>query len=155
MIIKGDFLEGLKDPTGLVAAPTNGVLITAGLVMGAGAALALAKRVPGLREALAQQIIQKGMRKDRFWQYGFVAVHHNARFWGAFQTKLDFREASSLELIRFSAQQLRMWMLEHPRQTVHLAFPGIGLGGLEPEQVLEILREELKPMLKRLWLYRL
>jgi hypothetical protein len=38
MVLEGDFLRGLADPNGLVAAPTNGVITPGGLVMGAGAA---------------------------------------------------------------------------------------------------------------------
>jgi hypothetical protein len=155
MVVKGDFLEGINDPMGVVAAPTNGVITPGGLVMGAGAALALARRVPGLREALAEQIKRKGLIKSGFREYGFITVLYKNRLWGAFQTKRSFRQKSDLELIRFSAKQLRVWLLENPEHTVHLAFPGIGLGGLKPEDVLQVFQEILGPSPKRVKLYQL
>ena len=36
-----------------------------------------------------------------------------------------------------------------------MAFPGIGLGGLRPEEVLEVLEETLGPAGARVVLYRL
>lgn len=36
----------------------------------------------------------------------------------------------------------------------HLAFPGIGLGGLAPEAVLEVLEKGLGPLRERVRLYR-
>lgn len=134
-IVRGNFLRGLSDPAGVVVAPTNGVIAPAGLVMGAGAALALAQHQPRIRQALARRIEREGVRVGRYWRYGFVAVRLGGRLYGAFQSKLDFRRGSDLELIRHSAERLRAWLEAHPTRTVHLAFPGIGLGGLEPKAV--------------------
>lgn len=142
-IVRGNFLRGLSDPAGVVVAPTNGVITPVGLVMGAGAALALAQHQPRIRQALARRIEREGVRVGRFWRYGFVAVRLEDRLYGAFQSKLDFRRGSDLELIRYSAGRLARWLEAHPTPTVHLAFPGIGLGGLEPEAVLGVLEEEL------------
>lgn len=154
MVVQGDFLKGLSHASSLVAAPTNGVIVPAGLVMGAGAALALAQHQPPLRQLLARRIEREGVREGRFWRYGFVAVRLEGQLYGAFQSKLDFRQGSDLELIRYSARRLREWLEAHPTPTVHLAFPGIGLGGLKPEAVLEVLEEALGPLQTRVRLYR-
>ena len=139
-IIKGDFLKGRSDPVGVVVAPTNGVITHAGLVMGAGAALALARHQPQLRQALARRIERDGVREGRFWRYGFVAVRLGNRLYGAFQTKLDFRQGGDLELISYSAERLAAWLIEQPRAVVHMAFPGIGLGGWKSMQSRKRLR---------------
>ncbi len=154
MVVRGNFLRGLNCKGSLVAAPTNGVIVPAGLVMGAGAALALALHAPALRQALARRIEWEGVREGRFWRYGFVALRFEGQLYGAFQSKLDFRRGADLELVRFSAGRLRDWLLQHPGITVHLAYPGIGLGGLEPEAVLSALEEELGPLQSRVRLYR-
>lgn len=153
-IVRGNFLRGLSDPAGVVVAPTNGVITPVGLVMGAGAALALAEEYPRLRQALARRIEREGVRAGRYWRYGFVAVRLEDRLYGAFQTKLDFRQGADFELIGYSARRLAAWLAEHPTLSVHLAFPGIGLGGLEPEAVLGALEEGLGPLLSRVRLYR-
>lgn len=153
-IVRGNFLRGLSDPAGVVVAPTNGVITPVGLVMGAGAALALAEEYPRLRQALARRIEREGVRTGRYWRYGFVAVKLEGQLFGAFQSKLDFRQGADLGLIRYSAERLRAWLEAHPTRTVHLAFPGIGLGGLKPEAVLGVLEEALGPVRERVRLYR-
>lgn len=153
-IVRGNFLRGLSDPAGVVVAPANGVITPVGLVMGAGAALALAEEYPCLRQALARRIEREGVRVGRFWRYGFVAVRLEGQLYGAFQSKLDFRRGSDLELVRFSAERLRAWLEAHPTRTVHLAFPGIGLGGLKPEAVLGVLEATLAEVSGAVRLYR-
>ena len=59
---------------------------------------------------------------------------------GVFQTKGDWREPASLKIITHSAQKLAGWLVAHPGWEAHMAFPGVGLGGLEEEEVLEVLR---------------
>jgi len=153
-VIKGDFLRGRSDPVGVVVAPTNGVIAPAGLVMGAGAALALARHQPQLRQALARRIERDGVREGRFWRYGFVAVRLGNRLYGAFQTKLDFRQGADLELISYSAERLAAWLIEQPRAIIHMAFPGIGLGGLEVDAVQQALTP-LEGLGERVRLYML
>ena len=75
-VIKGDFLRGRSDPVGVVVAPTNGVIAPAGLVMGAGAALALARHQPQLRQALARRIERDGVREGRFLVDRTAQGHH-------------------------------------------------------------------------------
>jgi hypothetical protein len=90
-IVTGNFLQGLQDPNGIVVAPTNGVLTAKGLVMGAGAAKALADQCPSLPTLFLREIHARTTRKSTYWQYGFVPVTTPQYRYGAFQTKLDFR----------------------------------------------------------------
>lgn len=76
------------------------------------------------------------------------------QFYGAFQSKLDFRQGSDLEIIAYSAERLRAWLEAHPTRTVHLAFPGIGLGGLEPK-ALQGRKRTLEGLGERVRLYTL
>ena len=151
-VIQGDFLSAIGQPNSVVVAPTNGVLTPKGLVMGAGAASALAQHQPLLRELFAQAIRQVGQENQGLWKYGFVAVELDGQLYGAFQTKLHFNFPSTPNLLRYSAQRLQAWMDQHPNLTVHLAFPGIGLGGMRPEEVLQILEESIAG---EVYLYRL
>jgi hypothetical protein len=57
---------------------------------------------------------------------------------GLFQTKGDWKDPADLGIIRYSATVLAQY-LEGKPQEVHMAFPGIGLGGLSQEEVLEVL----------------
>jgi len=58
---------------------------------------------------------------------------------GVFQTKGDWRSPADLSLIAYSARKLAEWARKNPGLEIHLAFPGIGLGGLEEGEVLEVL----------------
>lgn len=154
-VVKGNFLKGLEAPHALVAAPTNGVLTSQGLVMGAGAARALAEVNPQLPILFAEAIRRKGVYRDGVYLYGFVAVEVDGRPYGAFQSKGHFRGRADLALIRLAASRLQEFLEEHPGLEVHLAFPGIGLGKLKPEKVLEVLEKALGPVKDRILLYRL
>ena len=62
---------------------------------------------------------------------------------GIFQTKFDWAKPSSIDLIKYSFNQLKAFM-ERGKQTlgrpvrVDMPFPGIGKGGLNRDDVLEI-----------------
>jgi len=56
--------------------------------------------------------------------------------------------------LSFSAERLRLWLVEHPGVVVHLAFPGIGLGGLSPEAVWGVLEATLAEVSGAVRLYR-
>jgi len=154
-VVKGDFLKGLGSPRALVAAPTNGVVGARGLVMGAGAAKALAEAEPRLPRLFAEAVRRKGVYRSGAYLYGFVAVEVDGRSYGAFQTKAHFRDRADLALVRLAASRLREFLEARPGLEVHMAFPGIGLGGLRPEEVLEVLEETLGPAGARVVLYRL
>lgn len=156
MIVKrGNFLAGLQAPGTLVAAPTNGVLTSRGLVMGAGAAKALAEAEPRLPRLFAEAVRREGTLRGGVYLYGFVAVEVDGRSYGAFQTKGHFRDRADLGLVRLGASRLQRFLEERPGLEVHMAFPGIGLGGLSPRAVLEVLERGLGDQAGRVVLYRL
>lgn len=153
-IVAGNFLQGLQDPNGIVVAPTNGVLTAKGLVMGAGAARALADHCPSLPNLFLKEIHTRTTRVSTYWQYGFVPVTTPTHRYGAFQTKLDFRTPAIPSLVQHSAETLAQYLQENPYH-VHLAFPGVGLGQMKQSAVQQILEDCLQPHLHRLTLYLL
>lgn len=68
----------------------------------------------------------------------------------AFQVKYHFKLTADLRLIRHSAKALADWMTEHPGQSVHLNFPGIGAGLASPKVVFPYL-ESLRDTDVNLW----
>jgi len=153
-VVYGNFLRGLDDPHGVVLAPTCGVLTRDGsLVMGAGAARALAARLEGIARDLGFRVRTSGTFNGDHWVYGLVVVPHGDHLVGAFQTKGHWRRPASPEIIRLSASKLRAFLEAHADLRAHLAFPGIGLGGLPRERVSAILAVELAPVSPRVVLY--
>lgn len=153
-ILKGNYLQASR-PGIVLVAPTNGVITSRGLVMGAGAAKALAEAEPRLPRLFAEAVQREGILRNGVYLYGFVAVEVGGRFYGAFQTKAHFRDRADFRLIRLAASKLRRFLEERPGLEVHMAFPGIGLGGLKPGEVLEALEEALGEVGDRVVLYRL
>lgn len=153
-ILKGNYLQASR-PGVVLVAPTNGVVGARGLVMGAGAAKALAEAEPRLPRLFAEAVRREGTLRGGVYLYGFVAVEVDGRSYGAFQTKAHFRDRADLALVRLAASRLRRFLEERPGLEVHMAFPGIGLGGLKPGEVLEALEEALGEVGNRVVLYRL
>ena len=127
---------------------TNGVLNAHGaLVMGAGIAKQARDRFPGLDQRFGKAVSLYGLR------YGLLFP--NA--WpkdklGAFQTKQHWREGANLTLIELASDKLRVWCQEYPVCQVHLNMPGVGLGGLQREDVLPLLSS--LPDTVNVWEYR-
>jgi hypothetical protein len=149
-VVKGDFLSAAIDRKGaprLLLAAGNGVLKRDGsLVMGAGSAKALAKAYPQAPKTFGEMVRKMGHLDGRGWYlYGLLATQVGPCLSiGVFQTKGDWREAASLSLVAHSARKLAEWMEENPGWEVHMAFPGVGFGGLEERRVLEVLEKRLR-----------
>jgi hypothetical protein len=158
-VVEGDFLSaiGRKGAPRLLLAAGNGVVKRDGsLVMGAGSARALAEAYPQAPRVLGEMARREGRLEEGGWYlYGLLAVRVSSDLAiGLFQTKGDWRERASLSLIAYSAKRLAEWLEENPGWEAHMAFPGVGLGGLEEREVLEALRERLLGLpvvLYRLW----
>ncbi|RTH06047.1 hypothetical protein CSW47_04095 [Thermus scotoductus] len=86
---------------------------------------------------------------------GGIEGNKRGNSYGAFQTKGHFRDRADLGLVRLGASRLRRFLEARPGLEVHMAFPGIGLGGLDPREVLEALEEALAGVGNRVVLYRL
>jgi hypothetical protein len=150
-VVRGNFLRASK---GLLLAPGNGVVRRDGLLtMGAGAAKALAQAYPFLPRVFGR-MARKEPRMGGWYLYGLLTleVAPGLRV-GLFQSKGDWRDRADLSLIGYSARKLAEWLRENPGWEVHMAFPGVGLGGLEEGEVLEV----LEPLLGgfQVYLYKL
>jgi hypothetical protein len=147
-VVEDDFLSAI-DRGGaprLLLAAGNGVVKRDGsLVMGAGSARALAEAYPQAPKAFGEMARKVGRLEGRGWYlYGLLAVRVGPGLAiGVFQTKGDWRERARVSLIAHSAKRLAEWMEENPGWEAHMAFPGVGLGGLEEREVLEALGERL------------
>jgi hypothetical protein len=136
-IAKGNFLAAGR---GLLLAPGNGVVRKDGLLtMGAGAAKALAQAYPFLPRVFGR--MARGAPDMGGWYlYGLLALEIAPGLHaGVFQSKGDWKTSADLSLIAYSARKLAEWLRENPGLEAHLAFPGVGLGGLEEGEVLGIL----------------
>ncbi len=122
---------------------SNGVLKSRGeLVMGKGAALQAKKLVPGLDQRFGQLVSLFGSQHgEEFWLYGLlVDPYWPTQNIGAFQTKTHFSHDSTLAMIAFSTGQLWQWCQTHRNIQINLNFPGIGLGGLQRDMVLPVIK---------------
>jgi hypothetical protein len=136
-VVKGNFLSAGR---GLLLAAGNGVLRGNGtLVMGAGSAKALARAYPHLPRIFGR-MARSEPRMGNWHLYGLLIIQVAPGLHaGLFQTKGDWRDRADLSLIAYSARKLAEWLKKNPGQEAHLAFPGVGLGGLEESEVLEVL----------------
>ncbi|AFY61856.1 hypothetical protein [Synechococcus sp. PCC 6312] len=126
-----------KDPAEIVVptVTTNSVIKKDGtLVMGKGTALEAANRDPSI-PGLAGDYIQRTCGNLGF--YGFIIVNGI----GLFQSKTDWKEPSTLSLIQQSATVLQEFIeTTGGKVVVAMPIPGTGLGGLNKEDVLNILK---------------
>jgi hypothetical protein len=58
---------------------------------------------------------------------------------GIFQVKYNFRDMASVELIRRSVEDLKVFVTSSDTIMVKMNFPGIGYGGLTKETVMPLL----------------
>jgi len=149
-VVKGNFLSASR---GLLLATGNGMVRGDGtLVMGAGSAKALAQSYPHLPRVFGRMARSKP-RIGGWHLYGLLTLDVVPGLSvGLFQTKGDWRDPANIALIKFSAAGLAAELEKNP-QEVHMAFPGVGLGGLEEEEVLEALELFLKDF--QVFLYKL
>jgi hypothetical protein len=106
------------------------------LTMGAGIARQAQEKLPGLPHVFGRKLQAAGLAGKR---YGTLTVEHGFLRITAFQTKVHFMESSTLDLIEFSVGKLLEEIEQLSPSRVDLNFPGIGLGGLEPDEVKPVL----------------
>lgn len=118
------------------------------LVMGAGAARQMRDRFRGVNFGFGRAV-----REDcgHLGEYGIVTIGTPLDSMddpagiaqpelGAFQVKTHWKNKADTQLIAGSAAILSEHLREHgPDYQVHLNFPGIGNGGLDPGDVLPII----------------
>lgn len=133
VIVHGDMWEEYSTAD-LFLVTTNSFITKEGkLVMGAGIAKEARDRFSGLDKAF-------GKRIKHLSRYGIlVSDKWPDKVLGAFQVKYHFKDKADLDLIRYSTEMLQQWIKNHAALNIHLNFPGIGNGKLDPADVLEII----------------
>lgn len=120
-----------------ICVTTNGIVKNNGeLVMGAGIAKAISKKYPNIAKILGGKV--KATGKNIVFK-GVEAKDNKGTYILSFPTKNDYRDKSSLELIRTSAIRLKYLADVHELKNIVLPCPGIGCGGLDMKEVVELL----------------
>jgi hypothetical protein len=118
----------------------NSYVTTKGdLVMGRGAALELATRLPILKSNFGYMIQTGCGHLGRYgllvcpsYKVGDIGV---SRWYGVFQVKRHFKSIAELDLIKYSTE-----LLGRIQEPISINFPGIGYGGLKVEEVFPIIQ---------------
>lgn len=106
------------------------------LVMGRGAALALAQHKPQFPFHAGRYIHNTCGHLSRYgW---FTLPGSDGTRWGCFQVKYHWRDQADLGLIRYSVDALNEWIKAERAVKVSINFPGIGNGRRNIEQVFTI-----------------
>jgi hypothetical protein len=166
-LIKGDiFTSGAS----IIGITTNGMLNNKKhLVMGKGVALAASKKFPKLGanagNCLINRFSDRNFELSKAYYYGWLVAqvvedpsHYKL---GLFQTKLDWKQPSTLEVIENSCNKLDGYIttrfnLEYKEgKFIALPVPGVGCGGLGKTQVLDFMDKFPWSYPTRLKLYEL
>lgn len=132
-----------------VCVPTNGIVKPNGeAVMGAGVAKQAVNLVPGLKTMLGKALNTRGNHVHVFWE---ALRHYNGHLgqeWCqdlvTFPTKIHWRDASNLQLIKRSCVELMHWADECLYwENILLPRPGCGLGKLD----WNIVKPAIEPLL--------
>ena len=138
--IKGDIFDyiGIADA---ICVTTNGIVKKDGsLVMGAGNAKLFSNRYPELAKVLGNKIKSSG--KNIVFK-GVEAKDNQGTYILSFPTKEDYRSKSNKELIRRSAIRLKYLADIHKLNNIIIPCPGIGCGGLNKADVINLLKDIL------------
>lgn len=105
------------------------------LTMGKGIAKEALTRFPNIDRRLGQAI----EFEDKYLGVYGLLVSLSEEKLGLFQTKRSYKEDADLSIIETSTNALIDWCKYHPDAKVHLNFPGIGEGRLNPNDVIPII----------------
>ena len=137
-IRKGDMWSAF-DEADLFCITTNSTLRhDNSLVMGAGIAKQAKDRFPALPQMAGAAILKTfnpvmyGLIVSPRWKDGKKIA--------LFQTKIHWQAIASLEVISMATQKLKEIAQANPTAKIHLNYPGIGLGALDPLHVATIIR---------------
>jgi hypothetical protein len=145
---KGNIWTSRRQEYSWMAITTNSVIKPDGtLVMGAGIAKEALEYYPGIDKIFGEKI-SKICKPLGF--YGCVAIPNRRIL--ALQTKYNFKDKSTIELVKRSIHRLvdvidftKIYNIDFSYQEliVHIPFPGIGYGGLNPKLVYESCLKDL------------
>ena len=114
------------------------------LVMGAGSAKQVRDRFLGVDAVLGRTLWK--LQYEGIQQYGLIVtpaqcmMHVGTFLIGAFQTKEDWKQLSTYDLLYYSVGRLDEYATKNSHLRIHLNFPGIGLGGLDKNMVYEFIK---------------
>ncbi len=131
---------------------TNGTFTKNGdLVMGAGIAKEAKEKFPNMAKWAGSRL--KLYHEQEPYLLPMFEIPHDPliQLMGLFQVKHHYSEIASIQLIKRSTVQLFRYIVDYPKMTICLNFPGIGLGRLVREDVLPII--ELLPNNVEVWEY--
>lgn len=142
ILAKGDCYSDIKENNVYLATCNNVVKYNGELVMGKGNAksLTLAFKEEPIALSLGSHITKANNPRE----YNLIILKCNKNsniYYGAFQTKYDFKNPSDIDLIKRSVERLKNVAIKNPNITFNLPFPGIGLGGLKYEDVFKIIQD--------------
>jgi len=125
--------------TDAICIPTNGLFTRElKMVMGAGVAKTARNRWKGIDSQWGQALIDSGVHVAEFFTEDFTVV--------SFPTKINWKDKSSLDLIRRSAEELAYLIRKSEWSRVFIPKVGAGLGGLDWEDVEPVLKEIFEKM---------
>lgn len=135
MIIKNERLIYKRSSSNNIYLFTANSVINGGgrLVMGAGCAKSARDTYTDIDRMFAQRIVYN---KSKF---NLVFVEWCGTWVGAFQTKIDWRSKSPIEIIIRSIESLKIMAESRYQYNFHLPFPGVCNGGLTRCQILPFL----------------
>jgi len=134
----GNMFDSAGDRDAVFATGNSFIRRDGRLVMGAGAALQMAKRWRQAPWLFGQKVKASCGNLGR---YGILAHELDSRWIGLFQTKISYSGQSTIDIIRFSTDKLIEWASEHDDIMIHVNYPGIGLGRLSVNDVYPIIEE--------------
>lgn len=145
------------DRASLMLVTTNSYIARKGnLVMGAGAARQARDKFPGIDYAYGEHITKKFGQLALYGVVtpGEVGLKNKV---GIFQVKMHYKEDADPVVIATSAATLTLLLRSRSEygRSLHMNFPGIGYGNMEPLHVLSLLDKYLKVDVPvNLWRYR-
>lgn len=112
---------------------TNAITKSDGtLVMGAGIAKQASLKENQLKIVWGKQLREKSLVNKL---YGLLSYNKYI----AFQTKINWKNPSTLEIISYSVNKLKLLAEKYPDKIFGLAYPGINNGGLTKDMVKPLL----------------
>ena len=104
------------------------------LVMGAGCAKTVKERYKGI-DVLFGDVI------ENLSVFGLQFVQWHNMWIGAFQTKVDWKNDSPMDVVQVSIDNLHHVALRRPKHTFHLPCPAVNHGGKDVREILPLLEK--------------
>lgn len=140
MILKRELLQYQKGEVGnnIYMFTANSTLNqNGGLVMGAGNAKAVRDTYVGIDKSFGNKV-------EHLSEFNVLFVpcptNNTVQWIGAFQSKIDWKDKSPLQLVQNSVNKLKHIAEERPQHTFHLPCPAVNHGGRSKKEILDMLQ---------------